>query len=481
MKKLFRSLMIVAMTAMTFTACQDVPAPYELPGTGANNPNEGGVEGATGEGTLASPFNAAAATNAAMKLESGAVSEQAYFIKGKVVSIATDKNGNVLNFDQGTFGNASFYISDDGSATNQFYCYRVLYLGNKKWASGDGDILKVGDDVIVYAKLTLYNGKTPETVQNEGFIYSLNGVSKGGVPEEGNKPSDHSTLEKPYTVSEAVAAGSGNEYVKGFIVGSVDGKSISEGAHFSTENAVETNIILAASADETDVTKCMAIQLPSGSDIRTKLNLKNNAGNLGKEVTLYGSLENYFGQLGMKSTSFAVLDGVEIGKKSGASEDLGDLAFDFKTNGFGQWTIDDKNKPAEIASIWKADSKYGLVATGYLSTSKVNYDSESWVISPAFDLSSLSSATLKIHHAINFFSSVDVAKGEAQVMASDDGGTTWSALTLTGWPSSLSWTFFDSTADMSSYAGKSNIKLALKYTSTSTKAGTWEVEKISIE
>ena len=361
MKKLFKSLMIVAMTAMTFTACQDVPAPYEIPGTGANNPNEGGVEGATGEGTLASPFNAAAATNAAMKLESGAVSEQAYFIKGKVASIATDKNGNVLNFDQGTFGNASFYISDDGSATNQFYCYRVLYLGNKKWASGDGDILKVGDDVIVYAKLTLYNGKTPETVQNEGFIYSLNGVSKGGVPEEGNKPSDHSTLEKPYTVSEAVAAGSGNEYVKGFIVGSVEGQVLSSGAHFSTENAVATNIMLAASADETDVTKVMVVQLPNGTDIRTKLNIKDNAGNLGKEVVLYGSIENYFGQMGLKTVTFAVLDGTEIGTKPGSNPaPSGDVQ---------TVTVSQFNDAAESTSVWyqltgtisnlKAGDKYG--------------------------------------------------------------------------------------------------------------------------
>lgn len=358
MKKLFSSLMIVAMTAMTFTACQDVPAPYELPGTGNT---EEGVEGATGEGTLASPFNAAAATNAAMKLESGAVSEQAYFIKGKVASIATDKNGNVLNFDQGTFGNASFYISDDGSATNQFYCYRVLYLGNKKWASGDGDILKVGDDVIVYAKLTLYNGKTPETVQNEGFIYSLNGVSKGGVPEEGNKPSDHSTLEKPYTVSEAVAAGSGNEYVKGFIVGSVEGQVLSSGAHFSTENAVATNIILAESASETDITKVMAVQLPSGTDIRTKLNIKDNAGNLGKEVVLYGSIENYFGQLGLKTVTFAVLDGVEIGTKPGSDPaPSGDVQ---------TVTVSQFNDAAESTSVWyqltgtisnlKAGDKYG--------------------------------------------------------------------------------------------------------------------------
>ena len=104
---------------------------------------------AKGTGTLEDPFNAVAATVEAQKLASGEVSQKAYYIKGKVSKIATDKNGNILNFDQGTYGNASFYISDDGEAKNDFYCYRVLYLGNKKWTSGAGDVLKVGDDVIV--------------------------------------------------------------------------------------------------------------------------------------------------------------------------------------------------------------------------------------------------------------------------------------------------------------------------------------------
>lgn len=458
MKKLFRSLMIVAMTAMTFTACQDVPAPYEIPGTGDNEVKKEEL------GTVEKPLTVSEALALINSYKDGGVSSSEAVVKGKVVSVGyLDTENKTL----------SFYISEDGTATSQIQCYSCKGINGVGIESKD--YLKVGSVVVVKGILKKFVNKSG--VANPELDAGCEIISITG----GEKQESKSTLESPLTVSQAIAAGSGLEYVKGFIVGSVEGQKIAEGAHFSTENAVETNIILAASADETDVTKCMAVQLPSGSDIRTKLNLKNNAGNLGKEVTLYGSLEVYFNQPGMKSTSFAVLDGVEIGKKPGSSEDLGDLAFDFKTNGFGQWTIDDKNKPAEIASIWKADSKYGLVATGYLSTSKVNYDSESWVISPAFDLSSLSSATLKIHHAINFFSSVDVAKGEAQVMASDDGGSTWSALTLTGWPSSLSWTFFDSTADMSSYAGKSNIKLALKYTSTSTKAGTWEVEKISIE
>ena len=45
MKKLTLSLFALAMTAMTFTSCEDVPAPYDYPGTGGN---EGGGELAEG-------------------------------------------------------------------------------------------------------------------------------------------------------------------------------------------------------------------------------------------------------------------------------------------------------------------------------------------------------------------------------------------------------------------------------------------------
>ena len=198
MKKILYSVMALAIAAMTFTACEDVPEPYPTPTPTNGN---GQIEGATGDGTLENPFNAIAAANAAKELGSGNVSEQMYYIKGKVVSIATDKNGAVLNFDQGTYGNASFYISDDGTSTNQFYCYRVLYLGNKKWTAGAGDLLKVGDEVIVCAKLTLYN-TTPETNQNDGYLYSLNGKTEGGSTDDGIATGD-GTLENPFN---AVAA-----------------------------------------------------------------------------------------------------------------------------------------------------------------------------------------------------------------------------------------------------------------------------------
>ena len=285
MKKILYSVMALAIAAITFTACEDVPEPYPTP-TPSNGSSA--IEGAEGDGSLENPFNAIAANNAAKELGSGNVSEQMYYIKGKVVSIATDKNGNVLNFDQGTFGNASFYISDDGTSTNQFYCYRVLYLGNKKWTQGAGDILKEGDEVIVCAKLTLYN-TTPETQQNEGFLYSLNGKSEGGGGgDTQGTPSGSGTQTDPYNVAKALQvctevgeAGTANEvYAKGIVT------SITE---ISTQFGNGTFII---SDDATGSNKLTVYRANSLGNEKFKA---ENEIKVGDEVVIYGKLVNFRG------------------------------------------------------------------------------------------------------------------------------------------------------------------------------------------
>ena len=131
---------------------------------------------AKGTGTLADPFNSVAANNEAKKLASGAVSEQGYYIKGKVVSIKEQFSAQ--------YGNASFYISDDGKAGGQFLVFRSLYFGNQKWTEGQSTI-KEGDEVVVYGKLTNYMGNTLETAQNTTYLVSLNGKTEG---TEGGNP-----------------------------------------------------------------------------------------------------------------------------------------------------------------------------------------------------------------------------------------------------------------------------------------------------
>ena len=201
MKNLFSKLMFVALTAMTFTACSDVPNPYDVPGTGQNIPGVADIPGGTDTGlTPEDPYNTIAAINFGNKLAQGDVSDWR-FIKGKVSKIEEQFTTQ--------YGNATFYISEDGSHGNEFYVYRVNYLANKKFASGDPE-LKVGDDVVINAKITNYNG-TIETNQKEGFVLEHNGVNRGGAiypsqpSERSGEPTGDGTLANPFNVAGILA------------------------------------------------------------------------------------------------------------------------------------------------------------------------------------------------------------------------------------------------------------------------------------
>ncbi len=259
-----------------------------------NGKTEGGGGGDTpsgdakGTGTLEDPFNAASATNEALKLASGTVSDKAYYIKGKVAEIAVDKNGNVQNFDYGTYGNASFYVSDDGTTTNKFYCYRVLYLGNKKWATGSGDVLKVGDDVVVCAKLTNYNG-TPETQQNEGYLYSLNGKTEGGGGGDvtPGQPQGDGSEGNPFNVAAAIAkckdAGETATTQSYYIKGITDNDyTISSYKNF------EANIVDSEGSSETF--KVFRVKDKDGKDLKEGWKIAK-----GSTIIVYGPVVNYKG------------------------------------------------------------------------------------------------------------------------------------------------------------------------------------------
>ena len=129
----------------------------------------GVTEESEGVGTLATPFTAVGAVNAAKAAPASNV-----YVSGTISQIVN--NGQF----SAQYGNASFWISKDGTYNNDksldFEAYRVLYLGNRKWVEGDS-LVAVGDEVILHGPLTTYNG-TSETVQNKAYIYSLNGKTE---------------------------------------------------------------------------------------------------------------------------------------------------------------------------------------------------------------------------------------------------------------------------------------------------------------
>ena len=150
-------------------------------GSGGDTPSGG----AKGNGSLQSPYNPLGAINAVKDLTWTSNTDYQktddVYVKGKISRIAN--NGTYAA--SGTYGNASFYISEDGTENNEFYCYHVLYLGNQKYTSGTD--IKVGDEVIICGKLMNYKGNTPETVNNGAYLYSLNGTTDGGGESGGGE------------------------------------------------------------------------------------------------------------------------------------------------------------------------------------------------------------------------------------------------------------------------------------------------------
>lgn len=89
---------------------------------------------------------------------------QTVYVKGKVSRVQSVKNNNAI-----------YFISDDGTETDELEVYQGYGVGGEDIASDD--YLKAGDEVIVYGTLTDYNG-THEF--NKGSkIYSLNGITVG--------------------------------------------------------------------------------------------------------------------------------------------------------------------------------------------------------------------------------------------------------------------------------------------------------------
>ncbi len=135
------------------------------------------IAGANEKGTLGNPYTPSEAAAAVKDLKWTSNTEyestDEVYVKGKICKIAS--KGTYT--EGGTYGNASFYLSADGTGDGEFYVFRALYLGNVKFTEGKTDI-KVGDDVVIYGKLMNYQGNTPETVSGKAYLYSLNGKTE---------------------------------------------------------------------------------------------------------------------------------------------------------------------------------------------------------------------------------------------------------------------------------------------------------------
>ena len=260
-------------------------------------------------------------------------------------------------------------------------------------------------------------GITGNTGTDAEFIFG-SAVQPGGDGD--------GTEANPYSVAQVQGGATGTAWVKGYIVGVVDGKSIDSDSKFTAEGiATYSNILIADAADVKDASKCVPVQLVSGSDARSARNLVDNPGNLGKAVSLQGTLTKYFGKAGVKETSAFKIDGG--GTTPPVTPDVTVTSIDENFDTYSN------NINSLLAKGWKnvqvsGDKKWFITTfsnnsyaamTGYKGT-KPPFDS--WLITPAVDMSKVASKTLSFRTQVNGYGN-KTSVFEVYVLSSSDPAT----------------------------------------------------------
>ncbi|UKK75688.1 hypothetical protein L6471_10885 [Segatella bryantii] len=231
MKKLVYSAIALAVSVLSLTSCEDVPAPYTLPTDSENTEIKVAPKGS---GTAEDPFNVVA-LDSLMDNEFDA--NATYYVKGVVSQVGT--------FNE-SFGNITYYIKDEEASTT-FYVYRGLGLGGANFTS-ESDIA-IGDSVVVAGNVTIYNG-TKEFVTNKSHIVYLNGKTASNSGTSTAEPTGTGTETDPYNVAAVLKLYENNSYdsnkevyVKGIVakVGSIDTVNYGNATYYISDDGTSTN------------------------------------------------------------------------------------------------------------------------------------------------------------------------------------------------------------------------------------------------
>ncbi len=270
---------------------------------GQSGPEPTPLADPTGSGTQDDPYNVSAALGFINNLGSDVQSNEIY-VKGTI--------SRIKEVNTGDYGNATYWISDDGSQSNELQVYHGYYLKNEKFT--DANAIKVGDEVIVCGKVVNFKGNTPEFVDKANYLYSINGDT--------GEPKVAGTHDAPLTIADAIAFGDAEHaWVKGTIVGVIDAAGE---AHFDYDDAM-SNIalpfLLADGTTETftkELSKCLVVKTARGSVIRN--NLHPSLQTFGMEVIIYGPLGSYSNLRGLLDPPYA-----EIIMPDGSKQTFGTL------------------------------------------------------------------------------------------------------------------------------------------------------------
>lgn len=245
--------------------------------------------------------------------------------------------------------------ADEGQNTNRELRDskgNTLVVRNSGYAEFSRELMPAGTGTVVCI-LSYYGTDWQLAFRSARDCYDFTGEADDDPAADGG--TGDGSADTPFSVGQVLGGAAGSaKWITGYIVGYVEGASLAEGAHFSTDGASQSNILLASKPDETNVNYCVPVQLVYDTQPRNDLNLGAHPENLGKQVSLCGDLQTYFGTKGLKSTS---------------SYTWGDKGGDMPASGTTDPSEGDDKTTATFAKASKVTSgaSYLLVAAGKMA------------------------------------------------------------------------------------------------------------------
>lgn len=401
--------------------------------------------------------------------------------------------GIVSQVDSYSSGAITYWISADGTTTDQFEVYKGKNSNGDNFSSVDD--VKVGDVVVVRGNIVLYNSSIYEFSsgsqlvsqkrQGEADLSFETTEFQINVNEEFEAP----TLSNPHNLT--VTYSSSNEDLAFY--------DETTGELLITENAEGVVTITATFAGNDDykagsASYTLTIVDNSKTPVTLAFSEESYTADLDEEFTApvlssdvadltftYTSdneevamVDESTGEVVLMSTGTAVITATFAGNDTYASATASytlvvtqakTLPYQqLFTTSLGDWTQSD--------AYWTQSSNYGAVANA--STAGA-YD----LVSPEIRLTANKQINVAINHAGRYLNST--YQDECQLLVKAAGGE-WEAVPVTTWFTNTNWTYVDAAMVLDQkYAGQ-KVQFALRYApqSNPSSSGKWEVKSFSV-
>ncbi len=427
----------------------------------------------------------------------GAIEEQVNgisssgWVKGYIVGAVAPEVENVtsnddIQWEAPTVLANSLVIAPTATTNDISKCLVVMLpSGSKLQQAGNlrNNPSNLGKEILINGKFAAVLGTYGITdVTGNPDSFEIEGVSidTGEVPAgDGQKATPYNCAQivamNPSSTTTAVQTG---VWVKGYIVGSMPtggSSTLLANTSFGLADAATTNLVIGPTADCTDASKCVGIQLPTS--LRNALALANKPENLGKMLSIQGDIMKYCGGPGVKNATEYELEGGSVTPPGPSGETIFSSLDENEQSLPAGWTIDNINTGG-LENVWSwrtYNDKGYLNGSGFSNGSAVA--TEAYAISPVIDLANTTEPSLTFDHAAKFQTTLRSLCG---VYARTEGSSTWSKLSIPTWPDAGAWTFVSSgNVSLKAFAGQ-KVQIAFKYASSAEGADTWEVKNLKV-